>query len=132
MLNWVMIILSDSSYPALCNHLAAIQILSFSTFVMHNVEVYQTHTDPALLIIGFTSVSFLSASFCSINWEITAVYQSFATLIINVYFFNQFGYEKKKLIPTLVLLMFSCASISLNLEYKDKKEFIELKKFENL
>ena len=51
-------------------------------------------------------------------------------MLINFYFCNQFEYEKKKFIPTLILMILSCAVITLNLEYKDKKEFIEMKKFE--
>lgn len=130
-MNWVALQLIPR-FPRLIQYIGPLSIVSFSSFVMNEKELYMEAVDPCLLMIGYISISFLSSCFLSINWETSSFFHIFSSILILKYFEAEFNYRKSKLGPTLLLLVVSCTLVAFTVEFKDKKEFIEKKKSERL
>jgi len=124
LVNLVLVMLTDS-HSNLCYLHAPVSVLSFATFVFNDASDYQQTADHLGLMIGFISICYLSATFLSRTWQLTAATQCAATLWVHVYFSTQLGYNGVKIAPGLVLLCLSCSLITHHCEKKDVQEFQE-------
>lgn len=108
-------------------YIAPCSVLTFATFIFNPGCMYNREYDPMLLMIGYVSISYISCCFLSMNWEVTAQYHAFATVLVTIYYQQHFGTPFRKLFPAMLLLIFSCALISFKIEKQAKSEFIYCK-----
>lgn len=106
--------------------MAPVSVISFSSFVINDSNLYLKKSDHLSLLTGFVSISYLTSQFLSINWIYTVIGQTIATVIVTMYFVNGFGYQLDKIIFGMGLTVISCAMNSFFLELKDKKEFLDI------
>lgn len=131
MFNFFVIWVVEHDLNYLC-YIAPFSVLSFSSFVFNDRELYTDHEDPTLLICGFISSSYLASCYQSVNWETYTLLQFLANVLVGRYFAKYFVFNMARLYPTMILHLFSCAQLAFTFEMKEKSEFLEKKKNEEL
>lgn len=129
--NFFVIWIAEHDLNYVC-YLAPFSVLSFSSFVFNDRELYTDHEDPTLLICGFISSSYLAACYQSMNWETYTILQFLANVLVGRYFCKYFVFNMARLYPTMILHLVSCAQLAYTFELKEKSEFLEKRKNEEL
>lgn len=111
--------------PNLIQFLAPFSFASFCTFIFNEVSLYKRDEDACMLMVGYISITFLAATFQSINWETTSQYLIFTDILVGQYFVDKFGFNPYRTWSVLVLHLASCMISAFCFEVTNKEEFIE-------
>lgn len=76
-------------------------------------------------MMGYTSITYLAASFQSINWETTSQYMIFTNILVGKFFVEKFGFNPGHTFCVLLLHLASCIFSAFCFELTSKREFIE-------
>lgn len=85
-----------------------------------------------MLIIGYIATSYLAGCYLSIDFEVTAVSQFIAAIIVSWYFVAELGFNGRRFIPCIIFHTLTCVMVSIKIEIKDKEEYLERKTNEQL
>lgn len=88
---------------------------------MNDPSLYTKVSEHLALILGFTSIGYLSSTFVSSNWVQTSIGQTLSTLFVVYFYCFKQDIEIYKFAPGLILLIVSCGANSYYVELKDKQ-----------
>ena len=87
--------------------------------------MFNEDSDTHALLLGFISISYLAMIFLSFNWKTSIICLSFNTIIVFRFFTVEMQLAGKKLLPAFLLFIFTLGLVLINIELRDKKEFLE-------
>ena len=102
--------------------MAAINVLTFASFSLTDPDMFTT-LDKVHLMVGFISLSYLSATIVSINWVITSLGQVLSTILVFRFFLSSEMLSSEfvaKPYPAFLMLIASTALVTYDNENKER------------
>lgn len=118
--------------PQYAHYLGPVTVLTFTSFIFNPGSFYTTSEDHCLLMFGYISLTYISASFQNLNLQITCHTVVFSDLLVWLYFTEHFHFSRTRLFFTMFIHCTSIFFIALNFEIKEKQEFSERERVERM
>lgn len=120
-------------YPQYQKYHSSFTVFMFCSFVSNEASVYGDKTTESMaLMVGYNSAVYLASAFLTYQWYYFTVGNVISTMIVIYYYCVNFNLSLNKLAPSLIISCIASSIVSYYVELWDKKEFLEMKKTEQL
>ena len=119
--------------PAHYKYHSSLSIAFFCMFMINGKSAYpDVATESMALMIGCQSAFYLAAAFLTYKWLYFAFGNAILTLLIILYYVQEFGLRLYSLAPSMIISSITCCAVAYFVELHDKKKFLDRIKIEGL